>query len=359
MNPRFLIALVMLGCTFASPLPAQGWDATRQASGWAFQEVDGSLVFYDPVARSMRTWMKGSGLLGTLPVSMPGTRKGPQMTASPVTSAPKPTSDYDAAGALLYGTPRHQLPRSASAIPIPQEIRETPIVSEASPERWVLDPYNRTWMVCDGRLAVIGKDGRAELLLLLAAAVEDMAVDRDGVVVLFRTMKPYLEKRDLKTGAVLWTFGDRAQAKEAAAQPLLVPLNRMAMGVDGTIYIAEGASLTFTVLDPGKGPKAPGQSFFTCQDAIPARAVLGRVGRGPLLAWSSKDVIFSVFAPSQVRSCGAPESKGLLLARFNLAKGTLDWLPTTLAEGHRLVGLLETEAVFLAPEGGLAFAPIR
>ena len=105
--------------------------------------------------------------------------------------------------------------------------------------------------------------------------------------------------------------------------------------------------------------RTPGQSFFTCQDAIPARAVLGRVGRGPLLAWSGKDVIFSVFAPSQVRSCGAPESKGLLLARFNLAKGTLDWLPTTLAEGHRLVGLLETEAVFLAPEGGLAFAPIR
>jgi len=359
MNPRFLIALMLLGLTFPSILRAQGWDPIRQASGWAFQEVDGSLVFYDPAARSLRTWMKGSGLLGTLPVSVPGTRKGPQMTASPATSAPKPTSDYAAAGALLYGTPRYQLPRSAPTLPNPPETRETPIAGEVPPERWVLDPYNRTWMVCDGRLVVLGKDGKAELVLPLLAAVEDMVVDRDGVVILFRTMKPYLEKRDLKTGAVLWTFGDRAQAKEAAAQPLLVPLNRMALGVDGTIYIAEGASLAFTVLDPGKGPKAPGQSFFTCQEAIPARAVLGRVGRGPLLAWSGKDVIFSVFAPSQVRSCGAPESKGLLLARFNLAKGTLDWLPTTLAEGHRLVGLLETEAVFLAPEGGLAFAPIR
>jgi hypothetical protein len=70
-------------------------------------------------------------------------------------------------------------------------------------------------------------------------------------------------------------------------------------------------------------------------------------------------VIFGVFAPSQVKSCGAPESKGLLLARFDLAKGTMEWLPTPLAEGHRLIGLLDAEAVFLAPGGGLAYAPIH
>jgi len=359
MNPRFPIALMLLGLTFTSPLRAQGWDASRQASGWAFQEVDGSLVFYDPDARSLRTWMKGSGLLGSLPIFLPGTRKAAPVAKPAAPSGPKPASDYDAAGALLYGTSRHQLPRSSPANPIPQETREAPVVIEASPERWVLDPYNRTWLVCDGQLAVLGKDGKVELALPLPAAVEDMAVERDGILLLFRTMKPYLEKRDLKTGAVLWTFGDKLQAKEAAAQPLLVPLNRMALGVDGTIYIAEGASLALTVLDPAKGPKAPGQSFFTCREAIPSRAVLGRVGRGPLLAWSGRDVLFGVFTPSQVKSCGAPESKGLLLARFNLAKGTLDWLPTTLADGHRLVGLLETEAVFLAPDGGLAFAPIH
>jgi hypothetical protein len=35
MNPRFLIALMMLGLTFAPPLLSQGWDASRQAAGWA------------------------------------------------------------------------------------------------------------------------------------------------------------------------------------------------------------------------------------------------------------------------------------------------------------------------------------
>jgi hypothetical protein len=232
-------------------------------------------------------------------------------------------------------------------------------MGEAMPERWVMDSYNRTWMVCEGRLAVLGKDGKLENTFLLPASVEDMAVGSDGILLLYRTMKPYLEKRDLKTGAVLWSFGDRNQVKEAAAQPQLVPLNHMALGVDGTVYIAEGASMAFTVLDPVKGPKEPGQTFFTCQDAIPARAVLGRVGRGPLLSWAGKEVIFGVFTPSQVKSCGAPESQGLLLARFDLAKGTLEWLTTPLAEGHRLVGLLDTEAIFLAPGGGLTYAPIR
>ena len=176
-----------------------------------------------------------------------------------------------------------------------------------------------------------------------------MAVGREGILILYRTPKPCLEKRDLRTGAVLWSYGDRAQLKDATAQPLLVPLNRMALGVDGTVYLAEGASLAFTILDPVKGPKEPGQTFFTCHDAIPGRALLGRVGRGPMLSWAGRDVIFSVFTPSQVKSCGAPESTGLVLARFDLLNGALEWIPTSLAEGHRLVGLLDHEAVFLAP----------
>ncbi|MDP1831252.1 MAG: hypothetical protein Q8K67_04275 [Geothrix sp.] len=343
----------------APPLRAQGWDASRQATGWAFQEVDGSLIFFDPPARSLRTWMKGSGLLSTLQVSLPEVRKTPPASKPPATTAIRVTTDYDAAGALLYGLPRHQRVQPAPTKSAPPPSPEAPAACDAVPERWVVDSYSRTWMVCDGRLLVLGKDGVLDSAAALPAQVEDMAVGREGIVILYRTLRPYLEKRDLRTGAVLWSFGDRHQVKEAAAQPLLVPLNRMALGVDGTVYIAEGASLAFTILDPAKGPKEPGQTFFTCQDAIPARAVLGRVGRGPLLAWAGKDVIFSVFTPSQVKSCGAPESKGLLLARFDLAKGTLDWLPTPLSEGHHLVGLLDTEAVFLAPSGGLAYAPIR
>jgi hypothetical protein len=358
MKTRRPLALLIFGLLLAAPAAAQGWDAARQATHWAFQEVDGSLVFFDPSAGSLRTWMKGSGLLASLPITLPEARK-PAPTARATVAAPvQAASDYDTAGALLYGIPQRQRVRPSAAKP-PTEAAPAAVVPPPRPERWVIDSYNRTWMVHDGRLLVFSKDGVLENALPLPAAVEDVAVGREGVLVLYRTAKSYLEKRDLRTGAVLWTFGDRAQAKEAASQPLLVPLNRMAVGVDGTVYLAEGASLAFTILDPLKGPKEPGQFFFTCHDAIPPRAVLGRVGRGPLLSWAGKDVIFGVFSPSQVRSCGAPESSGLVLARFDLAKGTLDWLPTPLAEGHQLVGLLDSEAVFLAPGGGLAYAPIR
>lgn len=346
----FLLASI-LGST---PLTAQGFDPARQATGWAYQEVDGSLTFYDPAARSLRTWLKGAGLLANRTVSLPETRK----PAAPRPSRPalaETTSDYDAAGALLYGTApvRKRLREDSSPAPVPAEI------CDALPERWVVDAYNRVWMACDGHLAALGKDGKPDLTLDLVAPVEDLAVGPDGLYILFRTLRPYLEKRDVRTGALLWSFGEKVALKEAAAQPLRVPLNRMAIGTDGAVYLAEGASLAFTVLDPARGPKDPGQSFFTCQGALPSRPVLGRWGRGPVLAWAGREVLFSAFSPSQVRDCGAPESKGLLLARFDLAKGTLEWLPTPLGDGHQLVGLLDHEAVFLKPGGGLAFAPIR
>jgi len=362
MNHRSLIVVAMLGLTFAAPLRSQGWDAARHATGWAFQEVDGSLVFFDPAASSLRTWVKGAGLTASLKVALPPVRKV-AAAAKPAPVAASRATDYDAAGALLYGIPRHQ--RTAAKPAAKPETkpeaapREEAGAADAVPERWVMDSYSRTWVVSEGRLVMLDKDGKVDQVFPLPGPVEDLAATPDGLLLLYRTLKPCLEKRDLRTGAVLWTFGDRAQLKDSEVAPLRVPLNRMALGTDGTIYLAEGASLTFTVLDPARGPKEPGQAFFTCQDALPSRASLGHVGRGPLCTWADRGVVFGVFAPSQVKSCGAPESKGLLLARFDLGKGTLEWLTTPLSEGHRLVGLLDTEAVFVAPGGGLAYAPIR
>ena len=359
---RFRPLILLAALSFSGPArlgaqaSARAWDPARSAERWAFQEVDGSLVFFDPAARSLRAWMKGSGLLSTQRISLPQLRRpAPAAGPAPAKQAPVAT-DYDAAGAILYGIPRHQ---RAKAEPAPVAPRAAEAAGDATPERWVIDSYSRTWMICDGRLVVLDKDGQIEQAQALPAPVEDMAVGREGILLLFRTLKPYLEKRDLRTGAVLWSYGDRAQLKDAAAQPLLVPLHRMALGADGTVYLAEGASLALTVLDPIRGPKEPGQTFFTCHDALPGRAVLGSLGRGPILSWAGRDVIFSVFTPGQIRSCGAPASKGLVLARFDLLSGALEWLPTDLPEGNRLVGLLDREAVFLAPGGGLAYAPIR
>ncbi|HJV49219.1 MAG TPA: hypothetical protein VJ549_08100 [Geothrix sp.] len=357
MSHFFLITLMLFGLASFPPLRAQGWDASRKASGWAFQDVDGSLVFYDPATRELRSWLKGSGQLSALPVALPVIQQ--TSPTAPVPSLRKQkASDYEEAGALLYGLPRHSEPTSTRQAFNPTR---PPQVAPAQirPERWVVDTYGRTWMVGEGHLVVLGKEGKSELHLTLPAAVEDLGAGRDGVFILYRTPKPYLEKRHLRTGAVLWTYGDKDQLKEAATQSMLVPMNRMTLGADETLYLAEGASLAFTVLDPTKGPSHPGQTFFTYRETLPPRASLGRLGRGPILSWVGKDVIFGVFTPNQVKACGAPTSEGLILARFDLANSTLEWLPTALTEGHLLLGLLENEAVFLAPQGGLAYAAIH
>ena len=349
-------ALIFLLLAAASGLRAQAWDPGTQAKGWAFQDVDGSLFFFDPGSRSLRQWQKGSGLLATQSLPLPTVRK-PAPKAEPAEPEPASASAYESAGAILYGIPAAQRAQTRRAKPVAKP--EAATTCDATPERWVLDTANRIWVVCEERLVVIERDGQMGATYPLPGPVEDLAADHDGIYLNYRTIKPYVEKRSLKDGQVLWTYGDKGALREAAALPLLVALNRMTLAGDGALYLAEGGGLAFTVLDADKGPKAPGQSFFTYHDAVAARANLGRTGRGPVLPWAGKDVLFSAFSGPQLKGTGAPEAKGIVLARFDLAKGSLDWIPTGLTEGHRLVGLLDHEAVFLNPEGGLSYAPIH
>lgn len=359
MKIRLHFALSCLLLASFAGLRAQGWDPGTQARGWAFQDVDGSLFFYDAGSRSMRQWQKSGGLLATQTLPLPPVRKAPV----PKVEAPAPVdasaSAYESAGALLYGIPAAQRTQLRRGKPAPKAEPAAEATCDATPERWVLDTANRIWVVCEERLVVIERDGQMGATYPLPGPVEDIAADHDGIYLNYRTIKPYLEKRSLKDGEVLWAYGDKGALREAAALPLLVALNRMTLAGDGSLYLAEGGGLAFTVLDADRGPKAPGQSFFTYHDAVVARANLGRTGRGPILPWAGKDVLFSAFSGPQLKGTGAPEAKGIILARFDLAKGTLDWVPTGLSEGHRLVGLLDHEAVFLNPEGGLSYAPIH
>ena len=358
MKNNTICTLFMLILATASGLKSQSWDPATQAKGWAFQDVDGSLFFYDVGSHSLRQWQKGGGLLSSQSLPLPEPRMVPK--AKPM-AAPQASSgsDYEEAGALLYGIPAAQRALARHAKPVPKVEEETPATCDAIPERWVLDTYNRVWVICEGRLVVIGKNGKLNAVHALPGEVEDIAADHDGIYLNYRTLKPYVEKRSIKDGDVVWTYGDKAALKEALLAPLLVPLNRMAVRTDGTVYLAEGGGLTFTVLDSDKGPKAPGQSFFTYRETVASRANLGHTGRGPLLVWAGKDVIFSAFSGSQLKGTGAPEAKGVVLARFDLAKGSLDWIPTSLTEDHELVGLLDHEAIFLNAKGGLSYAPIR
>ena len=356
MKIRVLSTFFFLALATGWALQAQGWDPARAAQGWAFQDVDGSLFFYDAGTRSLRQWQKGGGLLASQSLPLPEPPKTPKPQAvSPVASN---STAYEEAGALLYGIPKAQR-ATRKATPSAAQAETSAPSCEAVPERWVLDTYNRVWVICENRLVVISKDGKLEATYPLPGEVEDLAAGRDGIFLNYRTLRPYVEKRGLRNGDVAWAYGDKAALAEAAASPLLVPRNRMAVSCDGSLYLAEGGSLTLTVLDAEKGPKAPGQSFFTYRDSLPARANLGRTGRGALLCWAGRQVLFSAFDPAQLRGTGAPDAKGMVLARFDLARGTLDWIPTGLTEGHRLVGLLDHEAVFLNPEGGLSYAPIH
>lgn len=357
MKIRLHHALSFLLLASVSGLGAQGWDPGTQAKGWAFQDVDGSLFFYDAGSRSLRQWQKGGGLLATQVLPLPPARKAAAAKVEAPAPADTTASAYESARALLYGIPAAQRTQVRQAKAAPKVEAET--TCDAVPERWVLDTANRIWVVCEERLVVIERNGQMGATYPLPGPVEDIAADHDGIYLNYRTIKPFVEKRSLKNGDVLWTYGEKGALREAAALPLLVALNRMALAGDGALYLAEGGGLAFTVLDADKGPKAPGQSFFTYQGAVASRVNLGRTGRGPLLAWAGKDVLFSAFNGAQLKGSGSPEAKGVVLARFDLAKGTLDWIPTGLTEGHRLVGLLEHEAVFLNPEGGLSYAPVR
>lgn len=355
MNKILICMLFML--LSGQLIPLTGAPAGSPEGPWAFQDVDGSILFYDPSAQALRTWFKEGGWSGTLHLKLPEKRPSARPHREATIQETKTVSDYDSAAAVLYGIPKHERAKSQeTAASSSAAVTES---CEARPERWLVDGKGRTWMTCNGQLMALGKQGSPEMILSLPGMVQDMAAGKDGLFLLYRTIKPYVEKRNLQNGAVIWTYGDKAQLKEAASHPILVPLNRMTLGDDGAVYLAEGTSMVLTVLDPVKGPREAGQAFFTYQEAIPSRASLGSIGRGPMLAWAGRAVLFSAFTPSQVKTCQAPGSKGLILARFDLTRGTLDWVPTDIPESYQLVGLLEHEAVFLTPLGTPAFAPIH
>jgi hypothetical protein len=352
MRQRLVLLLFLLAAGGACGARAQGWDPARQARGWAFQDVDGTLVFFDGNSHALRSWQRGSGLLATQPLPLPPVRKA--TAPRPAPAAPAGDSTYEQAGALLFGIPAAQ--RSRRAV---KPVAPEPPACAAVRERWVLDATNRIWAVCEDRLAVIGRDGKLEATYTLPGPVEDLAVDPGGIYLNYRTLRPYVEKRSLQNGDVVWAYGDKAALRDAAASPLLVPFNRMALGEDGVLYLAEGGSLSLVALDTAKGPHAPGQAFFTWQGQAASRAGLGRQGRGPMLVWAGHHVLMSAFDGGQLKGMGTPGTQGIVLARFDLVQGSLDWIPTSLGEGHRLVILLEHEAVVVNPEGGLSYVPIH
>lgn len=291
MNPASALtaAFVLL---LAAPASGQDWDPVKSATGWASFDRDGSCVFHDPAARALRVWSRDTGTTDVLPVSK----------------------------------------------------------LDASPEKWVLDPAGNAWIVTSTTLQRLEKTGKVGTSYSLPAEVADLAWDARSFVLCYRTREPYLERRDLKGGSVMWTYGVKPSKGALAAQVR----HRVAIREDGKVLLTSGESLRLDILDIEKGARTGTEDFTMKGKPLPLLA-LADGDRGALAWWMNNNVALMAVPAYQLPP---GEGKGLMLARLDLATHDLLLLPTGADEKAILVGILENSAVLRGPAGGLTFVPI-
>jgi hypothetical protein len=294
---RVSLLSLLLGLP-GTTLTAQTWNAATQARGWAKQDKDDSFTFYDPASKLLQTWTRDGGSLGSLPLAR----------------------------------------------------------LDEVPERWLLDPRNNAWVAHGAALTLFDKTGRSLANLKLPAEVGDVCWDPKGFVISFRSPEPYLEKRDFKTNALLWSFGAKPVKGEGPA-----PQERRPILMDdaGNVLMADGRSLNLSVLDGSTGRKLS-ETSLKLPSGEPAPTLEGSVlEREPLALWLGKGVVFAAVKASQIPAAARGTLQGLALARLDLARSALEFLPTGLEETHVLVGVLDSDAVFANPKGGLMLVRVQ
>lgn len=269
----------------------------KTAAGWAKLDKDGSCTFYDAASKSLETWSRDFGVTGSLNLSR----------------------------------------------------------LEVTPEKWVLDPYGNAWVVSGAALYQVAKNGKPGTTVRLPGEVADLGWDTKGFFLLYRGQETYLEKRDYAKASLVWSAGRKPKAQEEGASSGSNGADRLVVAEDDNVMVAGGSSLSLSTFDGNKGTHL-GQTVFTQNNAPAPSLVLGGKDRGALGWWLGKSVVMAAVPASQV-----PREKkaGLLLARLDLAAGTLEFLPMGVTEDHKLLGLLEAEAVLMKPSGGLVFVPIK
>ena len=287
-GPSLLLALLLL--TLPSSLAAQGWDPVKSATGWASFDRDGSCVFLDRAGRKLETWSRDGGLMG----------------------------EVDLAKLPFQG------------------------------EKWVLDPSGNAWVVAGTTLQRVDKSGKPGASITLPAEVADLTWDARYFYLSYRTREPFLERRDLKSGSVLSSYGNRP-AKDGTSAAIQFHL---VIKEDGLGLLTSGNEFQLDVLDFAKGTKVETLTFTYRGQAAP---VLVGKDRGALAWWLNRNIALMAVPASQF----APgEFQGLVLARLDLAKRDLVLIPTGLDEKTTLAGILDNDAVLVAPAGGLTFFPI-
>ncbi len=272
---------------------AQEWDAPRSAKGWARFDATGAATFYDPATRMLITWMQDGGVLGTVDLSK----------------------------------------------------------AEMVPERWVVDD-DRIWVMAGAVMKQLNKSGQVQRTINLPAEVGDVDfLPPNGIAISYRTPAPFIERRDIKTGSEVWTYGKKPKKGEHTARIL----HRILRNDETNLVLVSNEDMMATLLDGKKGDSL-GQAMFTLGEAAPPRLSLGEKDRGAITWWWSKGVAFSA-----VPASGLPalRQQGLLLARLDFTGSTVEFLPTGVTEEFHLAGILENRAVLVAPNGGLVFVPIK
>jgi hypothetical protein len=280
-------------------LAAQDFDPVMKAQGWARQDRDASFVFLDREGRRLVTWDRGFGVTASVPIG--------------------------ALGEL--------------------------------PEMWLPDKYGNLWTISGTSLVLLGKDGKVMRRDKLPAEAGDVAWDGlNGFVISYRTAQPFLEMRDYKTADVIWTYGNKPPKNTPPTRVLNRVLMRVVSG-QSSILLAMGGNLGFVTLDGAKG-KPTGDMLFDFNGAMPPTLDLDKGDPGPACMWYGKNVAFISAQADQL-----PASLGLgtgqVLARLDLGASFLQLIPTKLSADYRFIGVADKDAVFMAPQGGLVFIPVK
>jgi len=271
---------------------AQGWDPVKSATGWASFDRDGSCVFQQMPDRKLVTWTQDSGIMNELDLS-----------------------------------------RFTGAA-----------------EKWVLDPLGNAWVVAGTTLQLVDRNGKLGTSFTLPAEIADLAWDTRSFILCYRTREPYLERRDMKTGSVMWSYGTKP------AKGTFFPRNwhHVAVREDGSVLLTASDGFQLERIDLAKGARLEFIPFTLNGQPAPTLN-LADGDQGSLAWWMNNETALLAVPASQLPP---GDLKGLVLARLNLAKREMTLVPTGADEKAVLVGIQESNAVLRGPAGGLTFFPI-
>ena len=296
---RALLAITVVAA--ALPAAAQSFDALSQAKGWAHQDRDFSFTFYDPATRSLVTWDKGFGVMNTLSLAKLG----------------------------------------------------------VAPSMWLMDRYNNAWVIGGDTLYFVTKDGKVDRREKLPAEVADVAWDsQSGFVLCYKTATPYLEMRDMKDGGVSWSHGQKPKKGDGVSNSLYRVCMKTLPGGDSQVFFTDGASLDMTVLSGKNGDPLVRTTFKLNGQASPALDYT-KTDPGQVCPLIGKELIYAALDSSVLPAGSAPGLSGLLLARLDLTSSVITFEPTGLTPDHRFIGVVDGQAVFIKPGGGLAFVMVK